>query len=349
MKPLPAPALLALVALGLAAADAPPAHEAAFKDWMAVCDNVRRCTALGWAAGEEAGGGPFLWLQRDGAAASSARVIVGLGWSEEAEAVPVGARAELRVTGPRGERLFRGTVEEDDLDARVVRLASAADESRLAAALKDGERAAVTAGGKPMGEISLSGSSAALRWVDERQGRAGTLTALVATGSRPFTAAPPAPPVVKLVRPAGEETEVAALPAVLARRADVKACQEDQDDPEGEFGKPTIHPLGGGDFLWAIPCGRGAYNFSSFYLIAGREGANARSPGLGDGDILVNGGFGGGMLGAFAKGRGLGDCGEAVQYAWDGRRFQLVERVAMGECRGVPMSLWPRYWTATVK
>ena len=36
----------------------------------------------------------------------------------------------------------------------------------------------------------------------------------------------------------------------------------------------------------------------------------------------------------FAKGRGLGDCGERSRYGWDGRRFRLLHREVMGECRG---------------
>lgn len=334
-------------ALGLAAPAGPPRDDAGFKDWTVACDNVRSCTALGFAA-EDYGGGPFLWIQRDGGQAA-AKVLLGLGWSEEAEATPKGAVATLRVIGSRGERAFKGVVDEDDMEARVVRLSSPADEARLIAALRDGDRVAVTAGGRALGEVSLAGSSAALRWMDDRQGRAGTTSALVATGPAAFTGQAPAAPVVRRVKTVGEESEVPVLPPALARRADVKACAEDQSDPGGDFGKPTRHALGASEYLWAIPCGRGAYNFSSLYIIAGKDGANARSPGLGEDDILTNGGFGDGLIAAFSKGRGLGDCGEAVQYAWDGKRFNLVERLALGECRGVPMGLWPRYWTATVK
>jgi hypothetical protein len=37
---------------------------------------------------------------------------------------------------------------------------------------------------------------------------------------------------------------------------------------------------------------------------------------------------------AFAKGRGIGDCGVGDDYVWDGDRFRLAEQIAMGECRG---------------
>ncbi len=54
-------------------------------------------------------------------------------------------------------------------------------------------------------------------------------------------------------------------------------------------------------------------------------------------DTLVNSGFGeDGVLGAFSKGRGLGDCGDATEWAWNGRRFNLVRRAFMDDCLGVP-------------
>src|SRR5262249_33644867 len=41
-----------------------------------------------------------------------------------------------------------------------------------------------------------------------------------------------------------------------------------------------------------------------------------------------------GHLSSSYMSRGLGDCGESHDYAWDGTRFRLVEGQAMNECRG---------------
>ena len=85
-------------------------------------------------------------------------------------------------------------------------------------------------------------------------------------------------------------------------------------------------------------------------MLARKDGTGARSPGLGDDDILINAEAGeDGILGVFAKGRGIGDCGQAERWAWDGRQFRLVERFELNDCRGLPPSLWPRTWVAKLE
>jgi hypothetical protein len=54
-----------------------------------------------------------------------------------------------------------------------------------------------------------------------------------------------------------------------------------------------------------------------------------------------------GELASFSKGRGLGDCGSAETYVWDGRRFRLTYQIAMAECRGVLD--WIPVWRAEVR
>jgi hypothetical protein len=49
---------------------------------------------------------------------------------------------------------------------------------------------------------------------------------------------------------------------------------------------------------------------------------------------LVNSGFGEGRLTSYSKGRGIGDCGIAQDFVWDGTRFRLIEQSEMTECRG---------------
>jgi len=348
MKILLSAALLSLAAPAVAQ-PAPPAS-ASFRDWSVVCDNVDQCTAIGYAPGLDiAEVSPFLWLKRDDGPDARPDILIGLGWTEEAEAIAAGAAAQLRVAGARGAQAFTGKVDEDDMGVRIVRLAPA-DEKRFLAALKDGDRIAITAGGKALGQVSLAGSSAALRWMDDRQGRVGTVTALVATGPKPASAvATTAWPTVRLVNPVGPEAETALPPALLARKQ-VQTCIEDQGDPDGEFARPKAMRMAGKEYLWTIPCGRGAYNFTSYFVIAGKDGSGARSPGLGEDDMVINADIGDdGILGVFAKGRGIGDCGQAERWAWDGRRFRLVERFEMNDCRGLPPSLWPRTWVAKLE
>lgn len=327
---------------------------ASFKDWRVACDNVHLCTAFGFAVGNDEGGaGPYLRLQRGGALEDSATVLIGLGWGEEAEGIPEGQQARLRIEGAGAPAEFTGVIDDEpESGAMLVRISDPALEQRFVETLKDGTRVAVSFADKDLGAISLSGSSAGLRWIDDRQGRTGGVTALVATGpaSPSAMAHPPAEPVVRLVKPLGDDGELPTqLPKALLNRTDVRQCIEENANPEREFSeRPQVDRLSRTEYLWGIPCGRGAYNFSYRYIIAGRDGSNARSPGLsGYDDTLVNGGLGeDGVLGAFAKGRGPGDCGDETAWAWDGRRFNLVRRAQMDDCVGVPSSLWPRLWTA---
>src|SRR3546814_3600814 len=49
---------------------------------------------------------------------------------------------------------------------------------------------------------------------------------------------------------------------------------------------------------------------------------------------------------SYTRGRGLGDCGGAETYVWDGSQFRLVEARSMGECRGAMK--WITTWRANV-
>jgi hypothetical protein len=47
-------------------------------------------------------------------------------------------------------------------------------------------------------------------------------------------------------------------------------------------------------------------------------------------------------INSHAKGRGLGDCGNAESYVWDGTQFRLISAFALHQCRGALdwLSLW---------
>jgi hypothetical protein len=49
-------------------------------------------------------------------------------------------------------------------------------------------------------------------------------------------------------------------------------------------------------------------------------------------------------LSAFAKGRGIGDCGVSQTWVWTGDRFTLGGESVMGDCAGVPSDYWPMTW-----
>lgn len=338
---------------GWAQDDEPPSLTRDFGDWNVACDNVRGCTAIGFAADEAGGAGPHVFIRRGGAAADWPRVELGVGWTEEAQALKNGDRLEVAVDGPRAMR-FTATIRKgaNDYDAPVPQFPAEKTDAFMAA-LVQGERITLSLNGQTLGAISLKGSSAALRWIDAQQRRDGGVTALVARGAKPASAVPAASVEPTYTRAAAisQAGVPRTVPPALAAREDVKLCAEEYDEENPM--RPDVSRLSKTEYLWHIPCGAGAYNFNGLFLIARRDGTGARSPGFGypEPDHLVNGTYDPKtrMLTAFAKGRGLGDCGDDAAWVWDGRAFRPTHRAVMETCLGVTSEHWHVIWRAKVR
>jgi hypothetical protein len=105
----------------------------------------------------------------------------------------------------------------------------------LAAAMARGTTLELRAGDKVLGQPSLAGLSAALRYVDAQQGRADTTTAIVATGTRSARTVKPAPalPAVPVVVP-GRALKIIALSPEEQIAATKFADCADPGEPTGE-------------------------------------------------------------------------------------------------------------------
>ncbi len=327
--------MLILAALALAQSAPQPGPMQTFGDWTVACDNGKRCEMTSLLPEADIGdeGEWQISVVREAGP-------IGL-WSVELMGeIKPGIR--LSVTGTdaaSAAAVWRGTEFSGGQALAIVR------------AMVNGRIAQLhDARGTLIGRVSLTGSSASLRFIDAQQGRAGTVTAAVASGARPASAVPAAPaiPVVASIRPRGAAVLSAATLKQLWAESD---CAENYD----EDGLPSVerHALGGGATLALVPCGAGAYNYSSVpYVVRGGKAALAEfdlPPGWGgDGGppMLVNANFDPktGELGSYAKGRGIGDCGSSETYVWDGKRFRLVGARAMGECRG--STNWLTVWRA---
>jgi hypothetical protein len=309
---------LAIALLAAAAAAPQPGAFRSFKDWAVACDNAKRCAlaSLGPADGEFPAA--TVGAARDAGPAG--------GWSLEVNAQDDAVRpAALAVDGRRFPVAPDG-------------LAGAAA-ARLVAAMANGRSLAVIdRSGRTVATLSLAGAAAALRYVDAEQGRAGTVTAVVAAGPKPAAAVPAPPPLPAVtalpIAAAGGTPLSTSLLAAMRRRA---GCDDDRADATVER-----YALGGGRTLVLLPCSSGAYNYSAALFVV----ANGRAvPAIADAPSgfdqaavpqVVNAGVDGRLLTSFAKGRGLGDCGDRQSFAWDGTRLRLVEQATMGECRGNP-------------
>ena len=160
--------LLILAAAAAAAAEEP---FPTFKDWVAGCDNGRSCMAVGQynpsnfdlasvvvERGPLPGDIPKIWFRSEG-----------------------GPVVDLQADGKRlGVKL---TADADDYAITV----DPGSVPRVVEAMKSARSLIPVRGdGKPSFPLSISGASAAMRWIDEQQKRVGTVTALVATGPAPY-------------------------------------------------------------------------------------------------------------------------------------------------------------------
>ena len=320
--------LLAAAATAPAAQSPRPEELRLYGDWTVGCDNGRACQAVGLVPEDWPDDAATITVARrpEAGAAPDVSIVMREGTAIALEVD--GKRLSLRLTSGEG-------------DLKVA----PADVPALIAAIRSGNQMKILgANGSAVGTASLKGASAAMLYMDDRQQRAGTVTALVRIGARPASAVPP-PPALPIVR-AVPLTRAAPIAVGSAR---IKALRKQHGCTIDEVGGPDsaeVYALGASQSLVLLACGSGAYNVSHVPFVATRRGSAITivpapfdvNPGWWDDGkpVLVNADWdpAGGLLGSFSKGRGLGDCGTSSSYAWDGRRFRLVEEATMGECRG---------------
>lgn len=336
----------------LAAAAAPatgpvPGEVKIFKDWYVACDNIWSCEAGTLSDdGSELFTAQVVRIRREGGPDAPFRI----------ELTP----QEEQAKGPAKLVIDSGKPLMGTQDSEGDTWLDEEQSMAIARGLANGKSAKVVLSDGSAIPISLAGSSAALRYIDAIQQRAGTSGAIVATGAKPDSAAPPAVPQLT----ARAAPKLSALPDM---KDYPKVIADSGCDYRMEGVEDSVEPLGqrsGKDMALAlIACDSGAYNFGSVVMIAERPSNDAKArwtfrkakfdtpTGWGDEEQvaqLVNASFdpATGRLSEFAKGRGIGDCGTANSYAWDGEQFRLSERHEMGDCRGAWD--WPRVWVAEV-
>lgn len=319
-----------------------------FRDWLAGCDNGNDCVAF---AGPTDGGAG--WLRVSMAAGPLATPVVHVGlWGGDG---PENAAAPLRLR--IDNRDFLIDPEPDQGDVGVGR-ASATTSRDIVRALGEARLLSLTRGSETAA-LSPNGASAALLWIDERQGRLDTMNALRRRGDRPASSVP-APPALPVVTPAPAADQTGmpdpdgpspSLPAALANLAAVKECRSNLDWNPELFKGVSRDRLDADTELWGVPCDAGAYNLMMRFWITGPNGTNPRAIALqgvqGDPEYVVTNPEydpADRTLRQFAKGRGIGDCGTFQKWTWTARGFVLSEEIGMGECWGVPFDLWPSRW-----
>lgn len=328
-----------------------PGEIKVFKDWSVGCDNVGNCQAVSLVADAAGGGfddwgGPISITRTPGE--SDILKIKAVIQTNDIDRYQMFVDGRLVDTGP----LVQG-----DYPLEIV----GADAAKVAGAIINGYNLQITGpDGENLTKISLSGSKAALRYMDTKQKRAYTRTALVSKGRRTFRPLTNTMPTISVE----QWTAAKRIPATteIVDLVENSICKDER------FGvvEDQIFPMGQKDdryrALILMSCGSGAYNFSSTAYIgeirgdekdgaswAFRPATYDLQPGWGKEDgppLLVNAQWDEErqILSSYAKGRGLGDCGKAERFVWSGEQFHLIEASGMQECRGA--SEWITTWRA---
>jgi hypothetical protein len=300
-----------------------------FEDWAVGCDNRLSCNAVS--------------LVPDGSGTEYSVLV-----SIQREGGPAG-QGVVRLLG--AEEL-RGKIDLIADNRRLTRI----DMIRSLAASYAFE---LREGKKSIDAPSLRGLPAALRYIDEQQGRVGSRGALAATGEAPADTAKPLPPAL-VVAGAPVVADAPPLSLTAEEQAAARRLAVCESRPGTDYPLET-HTLDAGHALVLLPCDAGAYNVSAVPLVATGGAGNWQFqiapfdhvPGStgdpGTPPLIVNARWNPSRseLSSFAKGRGLGDCGTAETYTWDGTAFRLIEARSMPVCRGAWE--WPVLYSATAQ
>lgn len=339
--------LLLLPALAAAAETEPKT----FRDWMAGCDNLKGCTALSLPS-ESADPVAYLRLERPAGPEGTASLILRM--RGEWKTPPTTLQLKLDDTPfPPGGKPMPAEADGDTLSLTF----KPAEIAALIEAARKATKLSVSAPGVTA-SISLSGSVAAMLWIDEQQGRLNTASALIRKGSGTSVPQPLPVPVIAAKPASGTLSEKDGKALTVALRKQIKQRDADLcEDDEMLVAADEAWPLDGERRLVGLACSRGAYNVTSgFWMVERGDVATAKPVVLpaGEGDaknMLTNADFDPktGRLNFFAKGRGIGDCGATGGYAWTGTAFVQTEFSMMGECRGIESDDWITLYRSEVK
>ena len=318
-----------------------------YKDWTVGCDNGLSCQAVA--------------LKPDGSWDNGLSIVI---------TRPTGAQASLalEISGfsAKADRL-RILVDGKLMNSRIVAAGSeaikftGAEGLKLARAMAKGSALRLADGsGAEIGTASLAGASAALRYIDSIQGRAGSRNAIVAVGPKRTAGKRSSLPVfeVRKITPSDILPDASALVAL----SESSPCATERVGSTQDTAYSLGNGKDGAQALILLNCGAGAYNFSSGVYIGNRDSSNKWKFEVAKFDygasgftesseipLLVNADWDAATqtVSSYSKGRGLGDCGSSESWVWDGSIFRLTSSVVMGECRG--SRDWIPVWRAEVK
>lgn len=297
--------------------------ERRFQDWLLVCDNVRVCRAQPTGV---SGGQGSLMIRRD--PGPNGAIMVMLDGQQPGNDANISDLGTIRVDGNGG---WRGWRLNREAAAATLEGAPALPFVRLLASA----RAVTYRAGAETLSVSLTGLAAALRTMDEVQGRTGTVTASLNPGPRPAATVPaagrlpvlwvPRPPATTV--PRGFAAAVRRTHRAALRRAD---CEDDAP------GNDEAYVLGRTELLVILRCR--LYNTSAGgLLLRAPRSAPGRArvvilprppgeDGPGDDGVYSDVEWDPRTVTLFAGAHSCaGTCGFRTRWTFDGRSFLLAE------------------------
>lgn len=309
-----------------------------FQDWRVACDNGGRCTAY---TGNEGAVTGFVLITMSAGPDAAPDITLGIDPGED------GAGPVLRINDRTIPVAWSSLTPEDGygrVDGDVAR--------HLIAAMATGGSITL-AGGEDAVPVSLSGMRQALSWVDSRQGRRQTTTALLSRGDRPASTVPPAPVLPRITAaPPVDQTgfgEGAPVPHSVEAMPQIEACRRDWPDSA----RPDLAVsarLNASTELWGPNCFLAAYNVGNLLYLTGPGGRDPRpltpAGALEPAVDFVNAEYDPAtrILSNTVWGSSLGDSGQIQHWIWTGDRFALQSEQATADRWQIPHTLWPTLW-----
>ncbi|AYN29390.1 putative exported protein [Buttiauxella ferragutiae ATCC 51602] len=322
------------------------AAQKSFSDWQVTCNNQNFCSARNSGLHK----GLVMTLTRSAGAHTDATLRIDLGNMTTADmtALPIASQllvdGELLVLDAEKWQITPHHLKTGDADAINGFLEKVGNADAIT--LKQGK-----------GNISLSGLKASLLFIDSQQQRVGSETAWVKKGDDPPLSVPPAPALkaVKLTNPTPTpltQVEVSDLMDYGSWRINSSQCSLDPARRD-----VRVFAVSDDKALLMIGCEAGAYNIVDLAWVVSRQKPFAArqihlklpfTPASGNTELeLMNSGYDetNKELTTLAKGRGIGDCGVATRWRFDGQRFRLVRYAEEPTCDGWNASpSWPTLW-----
>ncbi len=310
------------------------------KDWDVVCDNTLTCRAVGYSD-----------QSVDFTELSLALKLTRHAGPEASVAAEIQVHSLLpeeiqNIDAPYDFVIDGSVVAQVALDLNKAPLPQTAV-AKLIAALSRNSQISLERDGV-VRRLSDAGSTAALLFMDDVQGRVGSKSALVRPGNAndpQVRASLPAPVValgeIKSDLPANHGVVLgrsvdAALPMI---RTD-EGCNLVPVDAAAAAKEVWSEPLDDAHFLLIVPCWLAAYNAGTAVFLVNTNSPDAPQLITTSATFVKNG-----VIDEIHKGRGLGDCFGGRSYVWTGKTMALQADWTTGSCRGFLGGAWqlPRF------